>query len=104
MSGMPVSTLKDIAPPKVAITGNIDFTGSVTIAIDKDGKMDFNGKPATDAQSKILLGEVRKISGTYESCRRVVEERRPLRQIQRRPLPPPLKPVPNCEDSRSDWK
>jgi hypothetical protein len=100
---MPVSTLKDIAPPKVAITGNIDSTGSVTIAIDKDGKMDFNGKPAMEAQSKILLGEVRKISGPYESCRCVGEERRPLRQIQR-PLPPPLKPVPNCEDSQSDRK
>jgi biopolymer transport protein ExbD len=33
----------------------------VTIAIGKDGAMDFNGKPATDVQLEALLGAVRKI-------------------------------------------
>ena len=40
----------NITLPKVETAGKNEFKGSVTIAIDKEGQMDFNGKPATDAQ------------------------------------------------------
>jgi biopolymer transport protein ExbD len=54
------STL-NITLPKVDTAGKNEFKGSVTIAIGKEGQMDFNGKPTTDDQLVSLLGEVRKI-------------------------------------------
>jgi biopolymer transport protein ExbD len=54
------STL-NITLPKVDTAGKNEFKGSVTIAIGKEGEMDFNGKPTTDEQLVRLLGEVRKL-------------------------------------------
>ena len=54
------STL-NITLPKVDTAGKNEFKGSVTIAIGKEGQMDFNGKPITDDQLVGLLGEVRKL-------------------------------------------
>jgi biopolymer transport protein ExbD len=54
-------TTLNITLPKVDTAGKNEFKGSVTIAIGKEGQMDFNGKPITDDQLVGLLGEVRKI-------------------------------------------
>jgi biopolymer transport protein ExbD len=54
------STL-NITLPKVDTAGKNEFKGSVTIAIGKEGQMDFNGKPTTDVQLVSLLGDVRKL-------------------------------------------
>jgi biopolymer transport protein ExbD len=54
------STL-NITLPKVDTAGKNEFKGSVTIAIGKEGQMDFNGKPTTDDQLVALLGEIRKL-------------------------------------------
>ena len=51
----------NITLPKVDTAGKNEFKGSVTIAIDKDGKMEFNGKSTTDPQLEALLGAVGKI-------------------------------------------
>jgi biopolymer transport protein ExbD len=51
----------NITLPKVETAGKSEFKGTVTIAIDKDGKMEFNGKSATDRELEALLGAVRKI-------------------------------------------
>ena len=51
----------NITLPKVETAGKTEFKGSVTIAIDKDGKMEFNGKSATDQDLEALLGAVSKI-------------------------------------------
>ena len=54
-------TTLNITLPKVDTAGKNEFKGSVTIAIDKEGKMDFNGQGTTDDQLERLLGEVRRI-------------------------------------------
>jgi biopolymer transport protein ExbD len=54
------STL-NITLPKVETAGKNEFKGSVTIAIDKDGHLDFNGHPATDDQLEELLNQLQKI-------------------------------------------
>jgi biopolymer transport protein ExbD len=51
----------NITLPKVETAGKNEFKGSVTIAIDKDGRMEFNGRPSTDPELEALLGAVRKI-------------------------------------------
>ena len=51
----------NITLPKVETAGKNEFKGSVTIAIDKEGQMDFNGRPATDAELEELLRAVRAI-------------------------------------------
>ncbi len=55
-----VATL-NITLPKVETAGKNEFKGSVTIAIDKEGKLSFNGKPATDAELDGLLQAIRQI-------------------------------------------
>ena len=51
----------NITLPKVETAGKNEFRGSVTISIDKDGTLTFNGKPVTDAQLPGLLQEVKKV-------------------------------------------
>ncbi len=51
----------NITLPKVETAGKNEFKGSVTIAIGKEGQMDFNGRPATDAELEELLRAVRAI-------------------------------------------
>jgi biopolymer transport protein ExbD len=48
----------NITLPKVETAGKNEFKGSVTIAIDKEGQMAFNGKPATEQQLEGLLRAV----------------------------------------------
>ncbi len=55
-----VATL-NITLPKVDTAGKNEFKGSVTIAVDKEGKMTFNGKPATEGELESLLQAVRNI-------------------------------------------
>lgn len=54
------STL-NITLPKVDTAGKNDFKGTVTVAIDKDGTVSFNGKNVTDDQLIGLLKEVRNV-------------------------------------------
>jgi biopolymer transport protein ExbD len=55
-----VATL-NITLPKVETAGKNEFKGSVTIAVDKEGKMNFNGKPMTEDQLAPMLKAVRDI-------------------------------------------
>jgi biopolymer transport protein ExbD len=55
------STL-NITLPKVETAGKNEFRGSVTIAIEKDGKLSFNGKPITDAELPTALQQVKDVS------------------------------------------
>ncbi len=51
----------NITLPKVETAGKNTFTGNVTIAIDKDGKLSFNGKPVSDGQLLELLQQVKNV-------------------------------------------
>jgi biopolymer transport protein ExbD len=51
----------NITLPKVETAGKNEFRGNVTISIDKDGSLTFNGKPVTDAQLPGVLQEVKKV-------------------------------------------
>jgi biopolymer transport protein ExbD len=55
-----VATL-NITLPKVETAGKNEFKGTVTIAVDREGKMTFNGKPASELQLTSLLEAVRNI-------------------------------------------
>lgn len=51
----------NITLPKVETAGKNEFKGTVSIGIDKDGVLSFNGKVATEAQLEELLRQVRNI-------------------------------------------
>jgi len=51
----------NITLPKVETAGKNEFRGNVTITIDKEGALTFNGKPVKDADLPGLLMEVKKI-------------------------------------------
>ena len=51
----------NITLPKVETAGKNEYRGSVTIAIDKDGTIAFNGKVATEEQLLELLRQVHNI-------------------------------------------
>ena len=51
----------NITLPKVETAGKNEFKGTVSIGIDKEGVLSFNGKVATEAQLEDLLRQVRKI-------------------------------------------
>jgi biopolymer transport protein ExbD len=51
----------NITLPKVETAGKNEFKGTVTIAIDKDGTLSFNGKVATEEQLVDLLRQVHNI-------------------------------------------
>lgn len=51
----------NITLPKVETAGKNEFRGNVTISIDKDGKMTFNGKAVADDQIEGLLAEVHQV-------------------------------------------
>jgi len=53
-----VATL-NITLPKVETAGKNEFKGSVTIAVDKEGKMNFNGKPMAEEQLAPMLKAIR---------------------------------------------
>jgi biopolymer transport protein ExbD len=54
------STL-NITLPKVETAGKNEFRGNVTIAIAKDGSLEFNGKTVTDAELPALLQQVKNV-------------------------------------------
>jgi biopolymer transport protein ExbD len=51
----------NITLPKVETAGKNEFKGNVTIAIDKDGTISFNGKNVGDAELIPLLEQVHNI-------------------------------------------
>ena len=51
----------NITLPKVETAGKNEFKGTVTIGIDKDGTVSFNGKNATDAELLALLEQVKRV-------------------------------------------
>jgi biopolymer transport protein ExbD len=55
------ATTLNITLPKVETAGKNEYKGSVTIALDKEGQMAFNGKAATEEQLEGLLRAVREI-------------------------------------------
>src|SRR5215217_7591624 len=56
------ATTLNITLPKVETAGKNEFRGNVTISIDKDGKLTFNGKPITDAELPGALQAVKDVS------------------------------------------
>jgi biopolymer transport protein ExbD len=52
----------NITLPKVETAGKNEYHGSVTIAIDKDGTISFNGKTASEEQLINLLRQVHDIN------------------------------------------
>ena len=52
----------NITLPKVETAGKNEFRGNITISIDKDGKLAFNGKTITDEQLVPALQEVKNIN------------------------------------------
>ncbi|MFA6961718.1 MAG: biopolymer transporter ExbD [Opitutaceae bacterium] len=53
------SATLNITLPKVDTAGKNEFKGSVTIGIDKEGRLSFNGQSASEAQLDELLRQVR---------------------------------------------
>jgi biopolymer transport protein ExbD len=51
----------NITLPKVETAGKNEFKGTVTLGIDKEGVISFNGKAITDDQLMPLLEEVKKV-------------------------------------------
>ena len=54
-------TTLNITLPKVETAGKNEFKGTVTIGIDKDGVVSFNGKKVSDDDLIHLLQEVHKV-------------------------------------------
>jgi len=52
------ATMLNITLPKIATAGKSEYKGTVTIGIDKDGVVSFNGKVVSDAQLVALLKQV----------------------------------------------
>ncbi len=55
-------TTLNITLPKVDTAGKNEFTGSVTIAIGKDGQIQFNGHDITDDALYGLLEQVKNVN------------------------------------------
>jgi biopolymer transport protein ExbD len=51
----------NITLPKVETAGKNEFKGTVTIGIDKDGQVSFNGQNVTDDQLLSLLEKVKQV-------------------------------------------
>jgi biopolymer transport protein ExbD len=56
------ATMLNITLPKIATAGKNEFKGSVTLAIDKDGQISFNGKVVSEAELLTNLKQVHDIS------------------------------------------
>ncbi len=52
------ATMLNITLPKIATAGKSEYKGTVTIGIDKDGLVSFNGKTVSDPQLVALLKQV----------------------------------------------
>jgi biopolymer transport protein ExbD len=51
----------NITLPKVETAGKNEFKGTVTIAINKDNQISFNGRPVSDAELIGLLEQVKSV-------------------------------------------
>lgn len=51
----------NITLPKVETAGKNEFKGNVTIGIEKDGKISFNGKTVEDSELIALLQQVKSV-------------------------------------------
>jgi len=51
----------NITLPKVETAGKNEFRGNVTISIDKDGALSFNGKVVSDTELPALLQQVKNV-------------------------------------------
>lgn len=51
----------NITLPKVETAGKNEFKGTVTLAIDKDGQVSFNGQKVTDQELLGLLEKVKQV-------------------------------------------
>ncbi len=56
------AAMLNITLPKINTAGKSEFKGNVTIAIDKDGAISFNGKVVTDDQLVALLHQVHDVN------------------------------------------
>jgi len=52
------ATMLNITLAKIATAGKSEYKGTVTIGIDKDGVVSFNGKVVSDSQLVALLKQV----------------------------------------------
>jgi biopolymer transport protein ExbD len=52
----------NITLPKVETAGKNEFKGTVTIGIDKEGLVSFNGAPVSDQQLLALLEKVKDVN------------------------------------------
>jgi biopolymer transport protein ExbD len=52
----------NITLPKIATAGKNEFKGTVTIAIDKQGVLSFNGKVVTDSELLAALKQVHDVN------------------------------------------
>lgn len=70
----------NITLPKVETAGKNEFKGTVTIGIDKDGVLSFNGKVATEAELIGLLEQVRNLDKNIPVLIRA-DENTPLKKL-----------------------
>jgi biopolymer transport protein ExbD len=55
------ATTLNITLPKIETAGKNEFKGNVTLAIDKDGRVSFNGKYINDDELRPLLAQVHNV-------------------------------------------
>ena len=70
----------NITLPKVETAGKNEFKGKVTIGIDKDGLISFDGKLVTDAQLVELLQQVKNVDKDIPVLIRA-DETTPLKRL-----------------------
>lgn len=70
----------NITLPKVETAGKNEFKGKVTIGIDKDGLISFDGKPVTDEQLVALLQQVKNVDKDIPVLIRA-DETTPLKRL-----------------------
>lgn len=70
----------NITLPKVETAGKNEFKGNITISIDKEGQLTFNGKPIPDEALPALLREVHDIDRTIPVLIRADEDT-PLKKV-----------------------
>ena len=66
--------------PKVDTAGKNNFSGVVTIGLDKEGAVTFNGKSVTDLELFALLKEVRNVDKDMPVLIKA-DENTPLRRV-----------------------
>lgn len=70
----------NITLPKVDTAGKNEFKGTVTIGIDRDGVLSFNGQVASESELAQLLVEVRNINREIPVLIRA-DENTPLKSV-----------------------